>query len=211
MQRGHTDVMVALRDAGAALPVGLAPPPVLPKAVVFRASPPAWLWWLLVPFGALAVGAIVDGAYAAVAVFLILPLVGIGTVYLVLSNTRCAVDGPYIARRRGRRWQGPVDLRTLDALGHTLPGTVRMPLLWVLGQREAGEQPDVYAKNAFDEKQRRAMAEIAGLRFVPLYAARGFMSPGFERLVARHLNPTNVIVGELAADRIWPGRNDRRR
>ena len=32
------------------------------------------------------------------------------------------------------------------------------------------------------------------------------MSPGLERLVARHLDPTNVIVGQLAADRIWPGR-----
>jgi hypothetical protein len=36
------------------------------------------------------------------------------------------------------------------------------------------------------------------------------MSLGFERLVARHLDPTNVIVGQLAADRIWPGRKHRR-
>ena len=70
-----------------------------------------------------------------------------------------------------------------------------MPVLWVLGQREAGDQPNVYAKSAFDSEQRAAIAEIAGLRFVPLYAARGFLSPGFERLLARHVDRANVIVG----------------
>ncbi|MET0966977.1 MAG: ankyrin repeat domain-containing protein, partial [Nakamurella sp.] len=40
MQRGHTDVMVALRDAGAAIPRGLAPPERLPQAVVLRAYLP---------------------------------------------------------------------------------------------------------------------------------------------------------------------------
>ena len=55
MQRGHTDVLVALRDAGARGPRGLAPPAVLPDAVVLRAYSPRWIWWLLVPFLALAV------------------------------------------------------------------------------------------------------------------------------------------------------------
>ncbi|MET0955322.1 MAG: hypothetical protein ABWY68_05180 [Cryobacterium sp.] len=209
MQRGHTEVLVALRDAGVNHPHGLTPPAVLPHAVVLRAYPPSWLWWSLVPFGVLAIGATVGGAYAAIPIFLILPLAGIGTVHLVLSNTRCAVDGPSVARRRGRNWQGPVDLRTLDALGRTPPGTVRMPELWVLGQRKAGDRPDVYVKSAFDKEQRTTMTQMAGLCFVPLYAAGDFMSPGFERLVARHLNPANTIVGELAEDRIWPGRTER--
>ena len=168
----------------------------------------AWMWWLLVPCGALAVAAMFDGAYAAVPVFLITPLLGIAMIHLLLGNTRCAVHGPYVARLRGRRWQGPVDLRTLDALGHTPRGTPSMPLIWVLGQREAGERPNVYSKSAFDKKQLTAI-KSARLRFVPLYAAGGFMSPGFERLVARHLDPTNVIVGRAGRRPDLAGPDDR--
>lgn len=208
MQRGHAAVLVALRNAGATPPRGLAPPAALPDAVVFRAYTPGWVWWLLVPFLALAAGAIADGAYALAPGFVIILLVGIGAVHAVLGNTRCAVDGPYVARRRGRRWQGPIDLRALDALGFTPPGTVRMPVLWMLGQRDAGDRPDVYAKSAFDAQQRAAIAAIAGLRFVPLYAARGFLSPGFERLLERHVDRENVIVGRTAGERVWPGSED---
>jgi hypothetical protein len=209
MQRGHVAVVAALRDAGAATPRGLAPPAVLPNAVVLRAYTPRWMWWLLVPFVALAVVAVIDGAWVVAPVLVIIPLIGIGVVHLVLGNTRCAFDGPHVARRRGRHWQGPIDLRTLDALGYTLPGTVRMPVLWVLGQREAGDWPDVYAKSAFDDAQRAAIAAIPGLRFVPLYAARGFLSPGFERLVARHVDRAEVIVGPIAEERVGPGWKDR--
>ena len=47
-----------------------------------------------------------------------------------------------------------------------------MPVLWVLGQRDAGDRPDVFATSAFDHDNRAAIAAIEGLRFVPLYAAR---------------------------------------
>lgn len=133
MQHGHAEVLAALRDAGARLPRGLAAPAVLPDAVVLRAYSPPWIWWLLVPFVALAALAMADGAY-------------------------------------------------------------------VLGQREAGDKQDVYAKSAFDKEQR---AEMAELRFVPLYAARGFLSPGFERLLARHVDRANVTVGPIAEKRVW--------
>lgn len=204
MKHGHAEVLAALRDAGVPLPRGLAAPAALPNAVVLRAYSPRWIWWLLVPFVALAAAAMADGAYALAPGFVIIPMVGIGAVHLVLGNTRCAFDGPYVARRRGRRWQGPIDLRRLDALGFTPPGTVRMPVLWMLGQREAGDKPNVYAKSAFDKEQRAAIADIAGLRFVPLYAARGFLSPGFERLLARHVDRAQVIVGHIAEERVWP-------
>jgi hypothetical protein len=206
MQRGHADVMVALRAAGARLPRGLTPPAALPNAVVLRAYSPRWIWWMLVPFAALTAWAIADGAYAIAPAFAIIPMAGIGAVHVVLGNTRCAFDGPYVARRRGRRWQGPIDLRTLDALGFTPPGTVRMPVLWMLGQREAGDRPNVYAKSAFDAEQQAA---LTGLRFMPLYAARGFLSPGFERLLAHHMDRTRVIVGPIAEQRIWPGWKNR--
>jgi ankyrin repeat protein len=205
MQHGHFEVVAALRDAGARRPRGLAAPAALPNAVVLRAYSPRWIWWLLVPFVALAVVAMADGAYAVAPGFVIIPLVAIGAVHLVLGNTKCAFDGPYVARRRGRRWQGPIDLRALDALGFTPPGTVRMPVLWMLGQREAGDKPNVYARSAFDQEERAAIAAIDGLRFVPLYAARGFLSPGFERLLARHVGRANVVVGHLAEERVWPG------
>lgn len=204
MQRGHVDVLAALRDAGARRPRGLEPPAALPNAVVLRAYPPRWIWWMLVPFVVLAVAAAADGAYAIAPAFLIIPVVGVGAVHLVLGNTRCAFDGPYVARRRGRRWQGPIDVRTLDALGFTPPGTVRMPVLWMLGQHQAGDTPNVYAKSAFDKEQRAAIAAMPGLRFVPLYAARGFLSPGVERLLARHVDRTQVIVGHIAEERVWP-------
>jgi hypothetical protein len=210
MQHGHTDVMVVLRDAGATVPRGLAAPAVLPGAVVLRAYSPRWIWWMLVPFLALAAWAIVDGAYAVAPGFVIIPLIGIGSVHLVLGNTRCAIDGPRVARRRGLHWQGPIDLRRLDALGFTPPGTVRMPILWELGQREAGDRPNVYAKSAFDERQLAAIAAIGGVRFVPLYAARGFLSPGFEQLLARYVDGANVIVGPIAAERLGPRWKDRR-
>jgi hypothetical protein len=196
--------MAVLRDAGARLPRGLAPPAVLPNGVVARAYPPRWIWWMLAPFVVLALVAAADGAIAIAPAFLIIPLVGIGAVHLVLGNTRCAFDGPSVARRRGRRWQGPIDLRALDALGFTPPGTVRMPVLWMLGQRDAGDQPNVYAKSAFAKEQLTAIAAMPGLRFVPLYAARGFLSPGFERLLARHVDPAKVIVGPIAEERVWP-------
>jgi hypothetical protein len=205
MQRGHVDVLALLRGAGASVPRGLAPPAALPNAVVLRAYSPRWIWWLLVPFVALAAAAMADGAYALAPGFVIIALVGIGAVHLVLGNTRCAFDGPHVVRRRGRHWQGPIDLRTLDALGFTPPGTVRMPVLWMLGQRQAGDPPNVYAKSAFDSEQLAALADIDGLRFVPLYAARGFLSPGFERLLARHVDRANVIVGPIAEERVWPG------
>ncbi len=207
MQRGHTDVMVALRNAGAAVPSGLAPPAVLPDAVVLRAYPPPWIWWLVVPFLALAAGALFSHAYAVVPVLVLLPFIGIGAIHLVLGATRCAFDGPRVARRRGRIWQGPIDVRTLDAVGYTPPGTVRMPVLWILGQHEAGDRPDVYAKSAFDNEQQAA---IASLRFVPLPAARGFLSPGFERLLAHYLDPAKVILGPIAAERLGHGRSDTR-
>jgi hypothetical protein len=160
-----------------------------------------------VPFLALAAGALFSHAYAVVPVFVLLPFIGIGAIHLVLGTTRCAFDGPRVARRRGRNWQGPVDLRRLNALGFTPPGTVRMPVLWMLGQHDAGDRPDVYAKSAFGNEQQAA---IASLRFVPLPAARGFLSPGFERLLARCIDPAKVILGPIAAERLDPGRYDTR-
>lgn len=202
MQRGHIDVLVALRDGGTAVPRGLAPPPALPNAVVLRAYPPPWIWWLIVPFGVLIAPALLVGGFPTAVLLVVVPLAGIGVVHLVLGATRCAFDGPQVARRRVRSWQGPVDLRALDALGYTPPGTVRMPVLWVLGQRDAGDRPDVFARSAFDDENRAAMATIQGLRFVPLYAARGFLSPGFERLLVRHVDRAKVVVGPLAAERL---------
>jgi hypothetical protein len=165
---------------------------------------------MLVPFLALAAVAVIGGAYAVAPASVLLPLIAIGAIHLILGNTKCAFDGPHVARRRGLHWQGPIDLRTLDALGFTPPGTPRMPVLWVLGQRQAGDRPNVYSKSAFDREQLAAIAAIEGVCFVPLYAARGFLSPGFERLLARYADRANVILGPIAAERLGPTWRDRR-
>jgi hypothetical protein len=174
----------------------------MPDAVVLRAYPPRRMWWLMVPFLALAVLAVADGAYAVAPVFLVLPLVGLGAVRLILINTTCAFDGPRVARRRGRHWQGPIDIRSLDALGYTPRGTIHTPRLWMLGQPVDGDRPGIWTKSGFTKDQ---WAAIADLRFVPLYAAGGFLSPGLERLLARHVDRRTAIVGRLAEERVWPG------
>jgi hypothetical protein len=204
MQHGHVDVLAALLAAGAAVPRGLQPPADLPGAVVLRAYPARWVWWTSVPFLVLAVLAALGGEPGIAPIFLLLPIVMIGSIHLILGNTRCAIDGPQVARRRGWRWQGPIDLRTLDALGRTPQGTPRMPVLWELGQREAGDKPNVYARSAFSKEQLATLKQLDGLRFVPLFAKGGFLSPGFERLLAQHVDPSKVIVGHLAKERVWP-------
>lgn len=202
MQRGHADALAVLRNAGAPTPRGLKPPDTLPNAVVLRAYPSRWLWWLLVPFVGLAGVVVVGGAPALAPGLVAIPLLAIAAVHLALANTCCAIDGPLVARRRGRGWQGPVDLRELDALGFSPPGPARSPVIWVLGQREAGDAPNVYSKRTFTRDQLAALDLIPGLRFVPIYAARGFLSPGFERLLSRHLDRTSLVVGPQAEQRL---------
>jgi hypothetical protein len=198
MQRGHVDALAVLGSAGAPIPRGLKPPETLPNAVVLRAYTPRWLWWLLVPFVVLAGAVVVEGAPAVAPGLIAIPLLAIATVHLALANTRCAIDGPLVARRRGRGWQGPVDLRKLDALGFSPPGPARSPVIWVLGQREAGDAPNVYSKRAFSRDQLAALELVPGLRFVPIYAARGFLSPGFELMLTRYVDRASVVVGPHA-------------
>ena len=204
MQRGHVDALAILRNTGAPMPRGLKPPETLPNAVVLRAYTPRWLWWLLVPFVVLAGAVVVEGAPAVAPGLIAIPLLAIATVHVALANTRCAIDGPLVARRRGRGWQGPVDLRKLDALGFSPPGPARSPVIWVLGQRHVGDAPNVYSKRAFSRDQLAALELIPGLRFVPIYAARGFLSPGFELMLTRHVDRTSVVVGTQAGQRGWP-------
>lgn len=206
MQHGHAPVVAALLAAGAPIARGLEPPSALPDSVVLRAYPPAWIWWLLAPFVALSVLAAVDGVYALVPFFLALPLLGIGFTHLVLGNTKCAFDGPLVARRRGRGWQGPIDVRTLDAVGYAPPGGPRAPVLWFLGQRTDGDKPNLYSRRAFAKAQDQELRAIDGLRFVPLFAGRGFLSPGIQQLLVRHVDPSTVIVGPAARPLLWPDR-----
>jgi hypothetical protein len=204
MRRGHVDALAVLRDAGVPMSRGLQPPDALPHAVVLRAYPPRWLWWLLVPFVVLAAAVAVEGALVAAPGLIAIPLLAIAAVHVALANTRCAIDGPLVARRRGRGWQGPVDLRQLDALGFSPPGPARSPVIWVLGQRQAGDAPDAYSKRTFGRDQLAALERIPGLRFVPIYAAGGFLSPGFERMLTRHVDRSSVVIGPQAAERAWP-------
>jgi hypothetical protein len=67
----------------------------------------------------------------------------------------------------------------------------------------AGPGPHRVGRGASSAEQRAAI-EQGGLRLVPLDAARGFLSPGLERRLARHVDRATAIVGATAEQRVWP-------
>ena len=173
---GTPTCCVALRDAGTPTPRGLAPPTGAPRrrrAARLRAA-----------VDVVAAGAVRGARRPRRDRWRLRDRPGVprsSRSSASVRSTSCSAtrgarfDGPHVARRRGRHWQGPIDLRTLDALGCTPPGTVRMPLLWVLGQRQAGDRPDVYATSAFDPDQRAALGRHRGPALRP--AVRGAWLP----------------------------------
>ncbi len=91
-----------------------------------------------------------------------------------------------------------------SALGFTPPGTVRMPVLWMLGQREAGDRPNVYAKSAFDDEQRAAIADTRRAAVRP--ALRRPRVP-VARVRAPPRPPCRPGEGDrrsIAEERVWP-------
>ena len=89
------------------------------------------------------------------------------------------LDGPRVARRRGRHWQGPIDLRTpqrarVQPAGH---GTDARPV----GPRSArGGRPSRRPRQQRVRPRSAAAARgRSSLRLAPP-AARGFLSPGFD-------------------------------
>lgn len=201
MERGHVEALRLLQRHGVRLPRGVRPPDVLPDAVVLRMFAPALMWWLVLPFVVLAIVAAVGGAPIVGIVLVLIPLLGIALTNVLLGNSRSAIDGTRLARRSGRRWLGPVDLSALDAVGYAPHANLRAPAVWALGQHTAGHAAGPYERRAFPNDQLDAL-ERAGVRFVTVPAARGFMSPRLERLLARLVDPAATTVSPNAAARL---------
>lgn len=198
MRAGHIDVLIALRDAGAALPPGSRPPDDLPNAVVLRNYLPDFTWWLAL---AVAVFGIVMAVVAKHWAFLV--VAAIGTLAIVSANvaigrTRIAVDGPRLSVRHVLRWHGPIDLRELVAVGFWRTTSTRMSSRWRLVQTTAGPALGPSASGAFDKGLFDELRQESGLRVVTIYSGRGFLSPGFEHHLGRYVVGSSARISTNA-------------
>jgi hypothetical protein len=198
MQHGHIDTLVALRNAGIKPPPGSQPPDTLPDAVVLRNYLPGFVRWV-------AIACAVVGIVLAVAFqqwpFLIVAAVGVvavGVGNLVIGLTRVAVDGRLLAVRQVARWQGPIDLGDLVALGYAPATSRRMSGRWRFVQTVAGPPYGRSAYQGFEPTLADQLKRRDDLRVVTVYVGRGFLSPGFERHIAKFVLPSPALVSDGA-------------
>jgi hypothetical protein len=198
MRHGHVDTLVALRDAGAAPPPGSRPPAELPDAVVLRNYMPAFIWWVAIAVGAL-------GLVLAIALqqwpFLVVAASGAAAIVvgnLVVGRTRIAVDGPRLCVRQVRSWQGPIDLRELVALGFWKATSTRMSSRWWFVQTKAGPAFGRAAHGGFDPALLAELRSRDDLQVLTIYSGRGFLSPGLERHIGRHVAGTPARISTSA-------------
>jgi hypothetical protein len=198
MSHGHIDALVALRDAGTSAPPGSHAPAELPNAVVLRNYLPSFIWWVAIAAGAL-------GIVLAIALqqwaFLIVATSGAAAILvgnLVIGTTRIAVDGPHISVRQVRSWQGPIDLRELTALGFWKATSTRMTSRWWFVQTTAGPTFGSAAHGGFEPALLDELRQRDDLRVVTIYSGRGFLSPGLERHIARHVAGTPARISTSA-------------
>jgi hypothetical protein len=198
MQHGHIDTLVALRNAGITPPAGSRPPDTLPNAVVLRNYLPSFVNWV-------AIACAIVGIALAVAVqhwaFLIVAAVGFVTIAaanLVIGLTRVAVDGRLLAVRQIARWQGPVDVGDLVALGYAPAGSRRMSGRWRFVQTVAGPPYGRSAYRGFEPALADRLKQRDDLRVVTVYVGRGFLSPGFQRHLVGFVLPSEALVSDGA-------------
>ncbi len=198
MQHGHIDTLVALRNAGLEPPAGSQPPDALPDAVVLRNYLPGFVRWV-------ALACAVVGIVMAVALqqwaFLIVAVVGVAAVAvgnLIIGLTRVAVDGRLLAVRQIARWQGPIDLGDLVAIGYAPAASRRMSGRWRFVQTVAGPPYGRSAYQGFEPALADQLKQRDDLRVVTIYVGRGFLSPGFERHLARFVLPSPALVSDGA-------------
>ena len=198
MRHGHIDTLVALREAGVTPPPGSRPPAELPGAVVLRNYLPAFIWWVAIVVGAL-------GLVLAIALrqwpFLLVAASGAAAILvgnLVIGSTRIAVEGPRLSVRQVRSWQGPIDLRELVALGFWKATSTRMSSRWWFVQTTAGPAFGRPAHGGFDPALLAELRQRDELRVVTIYCGRGFLSPGLERHIGRHVAGTPARISTSA-------------
>ena len=198
MYHGHVDTLVALRQSGVAPPPGSRPPDDLPNAVVLRNYLPAFVQWVAVACAVAGVAlAVVLGQWP----FLI--LAAFGAVAVAVGNalvglTRIAVDGRMLAVRHIARWQGPIDLGELVAVGYAPAASTRMSGRWRFVQTVAGPPYGRTAYQGIDRELAERLTQRSDLRVMTVYCNRGFLSPGFQRHVAPIVQQSSALVSSTA-------------
>jgi hypothetical protein len=198
MRHGHIATLVALRDAGVDLPVGLRPPAALPNAVVLRNYLPSYVRWVVIACA-------VVGAGLALALwhwaFLIVAAAGalaVAVGNLVIGRTRLAVDGRLLAVRQLMRWQGPIDVSDLAGIGYAPAVSRRMSGRWRFVQRHAGPPYRRSSRQGFDAATAEPLEAQPELRVVTVYCGRGYLSPGFERHLAPYVLSSPALISSAA-------------
>ncbi len=198
MRSGHVGVAEVLHDAGARIPAGSQPPAELPNAVVFRNYLPAFTRRFAV---ALTVGGFVLAAAMRHWAFLLVAAAGPAMILIgnaVIGRTRIAIDGPLLSVRHVARWQGPIDLGELVAVGLAVATSTRMASRWRFVQPIAGERFGRLARDGFDAPLADELQQTPDIRVVTVYSGRGFLSPGFERHLARHVAGSSARLSTTA-------------
>ena len=156
----------------------------MPNAVVLRNYLPEFVRWVVIATAVVGIG-------LAVALqqwpFLIIAAVGPVAVVvgnLVIGRTRIAVDGRLLAVRQVVRWQGPIDVGDLVAIGYAPAVSRRMSGRWRFVQTDAGPPYGRTAYQGFDRSLADQLKQRDDLRVVTVYCGRGFLSPGFQRHLA---------------------------
>jgi hypothetical protein len=194
MRHGHIDTLVALRRLGTTPPPGSRPPATMPGAVVLRNYLPSFVRWV-------AIGCAVVGVGLAIALrhwaFLLIAVAGFAMVAVgnaVIGMTRVAVDGRLLAVRQILRWQGPIDLGDLVAIGYTPAVSRRMSGRWRFVQPTAGPPLRRSAHQGFEAELAERLAQRDDLRVVTVYCGRGYLSPGLQRHLAPFVRQSSALI-----------------
>ncbi len=108
--------------------------------------------------------------------------------------TRIAVDGRLLAVRQVLRWQGPIDVGDLVAIGYAPAVSLRMSGRWRFVQRSAGPPLRRSAHQGFEPELAEQLAQRDDLRVVTVYCGRGYLSPGFQRHLAPYVRQSSALV-----------------
>jgi hypothetical protein len=194
MRHGHIETVAALRRLGAEPPSRSRPPPSMPNAVVLRNYLPSYVRWVAIACAVVGIGLAVALRHWA---FLVVAVAGFAMVVVgnaVIGATRVAVDGRLLAVRQVLRWQGPIDVGDLVAIGYAPAVSRRMSGRWRFVQRTAGPPLRRSAHQGFEPPLAEQLARCDDLRVVTVYCGRGYLSPGFQRHLAPYVRQSSALV-----------------
>ena len=170
----------------------------MPNAVVLRNYLPSFVRWV-------AIGCAVVGIGLAIALrhwaFLLIAVAGFAMVAVgnaVIGMTRMAVDGRLLAVRQVLRWQGPIDIGDLVAIGYAPAASRRMSGRWRFVQPNAGPPLRRSATPGLRSGACRRLEQRDDLRVVTVYCGRGYLSPGLQRHLAPYVLQSSALISATA-------------